>query len=582
MQVATPLQMREIDRKAITEYGIPGIVLMENAALQVVREIERMLGEVAGKKILVFAGKGNNGGDAFAVARHLYNKGARIGLCVLACRNSIKGDAAVNLAIIEKMGIEMVEIIGTGNNDNNESKDSNDNKKDAGNGDNRGNTGNCPGKDSMREDTENKTKYLKGIQYAKNWLAMADLVVDGIFGTGLKGEITGVGAEIIKLINSYSKPVISIDIPSGINGETGDVCGVCIKASKTVTFGLPKIGLILFPGCEYAGELIVADIGIPPEVLGGMGIKIHIIEKKTVASMIPARERQTNKGDYGKVLIISGSRGMTGAGCLAARAAHRAGAGLVYLAVPGSLLPVYGASLTETIVIPVEDQGKGHIVLDGVVFLEKQMEGKDVIAAGPGLSVNEGTIGFISRIIESSTLPLVLDADALNAIAHDVSVLKRLKTTAVITPHPGEMARLTGKSTDQVQRDRVNMAREFASKWGVITVLKGFRTVVALPDETIYINLTGNPGMATAGTGDVLTGIIAGLIAQGIKPEDAAVAGVYLHGLAGDIAAFKKGEYGLVASNLVDEIPGAIMEIVDNRNRPLSCLFFVEVNGCGL
>lgn len=536
MQVATPSQMREIDKRAITEYGIPGIVLMENAALQVVREIEKMLGSIAGREILIFAGKGNNGGDAFAVARHLHNRGASIGLCILADRNSIKGDAAVNLAIVEKMGLKMIEI-----------------------------TGKVPG----------SGVYSNGMQYASDWLAGADLVVDGIFGTGLKGEITGIEAEIIKLINSCGKPVISIDIPSGINGETGEVCGVCVNARITVTFGLPKIGLVLFPGCKYAGELVVADIGIPPEVTGSMGIKIHVIEKQMVASMIPGREKQTNKGDYGKVLIISGSKGMTGAGCLAARAAHRSGAGLVYLAVPGSLLPVYGASLTETIIIPVEDQDKGHIVYDGMGFLEKQMEGKNVIAAGPGLSVNEDTIELIFRIIEKSIMPLVLDADALNAIARDVSVLKKLKTTAVITPHPGEMARLTGKSTVQIQEDRVNTAREFASKWGVITVLKGFRTIVALPDETAYINLTGNPGMATAGTGDVLTGIIAGLITQGIKPGDAAVAGVYLHGLAGDMAAAKKGEYGLIASDLVDEIPAAVMGAVENRDRTLSysCCF---------
>ncbi|NSW90378.1 MAG: NAD(P)H-hydrate dehydratase [Firmicutes bacterium] len=523
MQVVTPSQMGEIDARTINEYGIPGIVLMENAALKVLDEIEKMLGSVSYKRILVFAGKGNNGGDAFAVARHLFNKGAAVNVYIIANRNSIKGDAAINLAILDKIGLEPVEI-----------KEFDDTK----------------------ERNDSKAEQIKHLE---NQLASADLIIDGIFGTGLKGEVTGIAAEIINMINSSGKTVISIDIPSGIDGTTGEVCGTCIKAHKTVTFGLPKIGLILYPGCEYTGELVVADISIPPKVIDSMDIKTNIIDERMVSLWIPKRAKQTNKGDYGRVLIISGSKGMTGAGCLAARAAHRAGAGLVYLAVPESLSTIYGASLTETITIPLKDEGKGYILSDNIEFLEKQMESKDVIAIGPGLSMNEDTIKLVRWIVENSTVSLVLDADALNITARDVSILKRLKTTAVITPHPGEMARLTGKSIEQVQRDRINTAKEFACKWEVITVLKGFRTVIALPDGTTYINLTGNPGMATAGTGDVLTGVIAGLMAQGIEPGFAAPAGVYIHGLAGDMASLKIGEYSLTASDLVEEIPYAIM-----------------------
>lgn len=538
MKVVTPAQMGKIDRTTINEYGIPSIVLMENAAIKVVEEIEKTLDVISCKKILIFAGKGNNGGDAFAVARHLFNKGADIIVYIVADRNSIKGDAAINLTILDKMGVETIEIL---------------------------------------EDTQLKTQ-----------LASADLIIDGIFGTGLKGKIKGIASQIINMINASSKTVISIDIPSGISGTTGEVSGTSIKANKTVTFAFPKVGLILYPGCEYAGELVVVDIGIPYKVMDGMDIKTNIISSKMISRHISKRDKQTNKGDYGRVLIISGSKGMTGAGCLTARAAHRSGAGLVYLAVPESLATIYGASLTETIIISLKDEGngcnedkdcnkgkdcnkdkdcnkgKGYIMPESIKLIEKQMKGKDVIAIGPGLSVNNSTIEFVHRIVEQSTIPLVLDADALNAIAYDVSILKKLKTTAIVTPHPGEMARLTGKTVEDIQKDRINTAKEFACKWKVITVLKGWRTIIALPDETIYINLTGNPGMATAGTGDVLTGIIASLIAQGIHPDYAACTGVYIHGLAGDMAASKIGEYGIIASDLIEEIPYAIK--VCNKN----------------
>jgi hydroxyethylthiazole kinase-like uncharacterized protein yjeF len=554
MKVVTPAQMGEIDRIAINEYGIPGIVLMENAALKVVDEIEKTLGIVSCKKILIFAGKGNNGGDAFAVARHLFNKGAEIIVYIIADKNSIKGDAAINLMILDKMGVEIVE---TGKSseigDTIEIIESDEIGESAEN-DEAGETVEVSGASSMKD--------RELIKQLKTQLASADLIVDGIFGTGLKGKIKGMASQIINMTNSYSKTVISIDIPSGVNGTTGEVTGACIKADKTVTFALPKIGLILYPGCEYAGELVVADIGIPLKAINSMDIKTNIIDKNIISQWIPKRDKQTNKGDYGRVLIISGSKGMTGAGCLTAKAAHRSGAGLVYLAVPESLGDIYSSSLTETITIPLKDEGRRYIMMENIELIKKQMEGKDAIAIGPGLSLNNSTIEAVHWIVEHSTVPLVLDADALNAVARNVFLLKKLKTTAVITPHPGEMARLTGKTIEQIQKDRINVAKEFACKWNVITVLKGWRTVIALPDGIIYINLTGNPGMATAGTGDVLTGLIAGLIAQGIHPSYAACAGVYIHGLAGDMAASRIGEHGIIASDLVEEIPIAMKAII--------------------
>jgi len=576
MQVATPSQMSEIDKKAINEYGIPGIVLMENAALKVVSEIENSLFDISNNsKVIIFAGKGNNGGDAFAVARHLFNRGAFVKVFILGDRYAIKGDAAINLASIIKMGLDIIEIQQIKGEKGEyktkyakvikDSKELNEKELNA------EELNVIEGKKTFAAADEIYTNNLPYNEYnelsyseIERDLAESSFIVDGIFGTGFRGEVSGIEAEMIKRINSSGKPVVSIDIPSGIIGETGEVCGVCIKACKTITFGLPKTGLVLYPGCEYVGKLVVADISIPSEVVKSLKIKNHVIDKEMVASWIPLRNKQTNKSDYGRALIISGSMGMKGSGCLAAQAALRTGAGLVYLAVPASLMTIYSAALTETIIIPLEDYGKGHFMpVDHDIIQERIIERRDVVAIGPGLSLNDDTTKFVYQIIENAASPLVIDADALNAIAKDVSVLKTLKTTAVITPHPGEMSRLTGKNVEFIQKNRIDIAKEFSSKWNVITVLKGFRTVVALPDGTAYINPTGNPGMATAGTGDVLTGIIAGLIAQGIKPEKAAPAGVYVHGIAGDQIASKKGEYGLIASDLVDEIPYAVVSIKD-------------------
>lgn len=511
MKIATPAQMGKIDSVSINRFGIPGIVLMENAALKVVEEIKQTLETIGGKTVYIFAGKGNNGGDAFAVARHLYNKGARVKVFVTADKSDIKGDAEINLKILENMKVQVEEL--------------------------------------TRE---------QQLKKAKNELADASLVIDGIFGTGLKGNVRGIAGSVIDMVNASGKTVIAIDIPSGVSGETGQVLGKCIRADKTVTFALPKIGLIVHPGCEFSGELVTADIGIPAEAIDEMDIKTHLIDMEYVMSVLPARKVQSNKGDYGKVLVITGSPGMTGAGILAGSAALRTGAGLVYMGVPSSLANVYDACLTEAVTIPLEDNGSGCLSDDSIKQAVGQLRGKTVAAIGPGLSVNEGIVKLLGEIISNSDIPLVLDADALNAISRDVQLLAGLKAEAVLTPHPGEMSRLTGMSIEEIQNDRIGAAREFSCKWNVIVVLKGSRTVVAMPDGTVYINPTGNSGMATGGSGDVLTGIISGLISQGLKPSDAAIAGVYIHGQAGDRAAEEKGEYGMIAGDILSMLPGVM------------------------
>ncbi len=515
MKVVTPEQMNRIDRSCIEDFGIPGIVLMENAALRVVDEILRCLDNVRGKNIVLFAGKGNNGGDALAVARHLFNKGAAVRVFLLAEEAALTGDAATNYSILKAMGVP-VELL------------------------------------------------LQGLQLeaVKAALGASELVIDGIFGTGLKRDVAGIAKQVIEAVNDSGKKVIAIDVPSGIHGESGRVLGTCVKADTTVTFGFPKLGLLVHPGCEYAGRLMVTDIGIPERAIDGIDINHEGIDEHQVSERIPKRFSNSNKGSYGKVFFVSGSRGMTGAGCLAGKAALRTGAGLVYLGVPGSLSAIYDTAVPETVTVPLEDHEKGVLSRECTGVLQAWMHKASVLAVGPGLSTHGDIVEIIRYILRNAKVPLVLDADALNAISSDIEMLKELKTDAVITPHPGEMCRLAGISVEDVQNNRIEVAREFSAKWKVTTVLKGAKTVVACPGGKVYINSNGNSGMAKAGTGDVLTGVVAGLIAQGAGVEAAAIAGVYLHGRAGDRVAQSKGEYGLIAGDLVEEIPFVLKEIM--------------------
>lgn len=514
MKVVTPGQMNMIDSISIQKIGIPGIVLMENAALQVLKEIIKDLGDVRNKTIAVFAGKGNNGGDGFALARHLFNRGTNVKVFAVPGKKEIKGDAKLNLDIVERIGVSVVEV-------------------------------------------NEKTK----LDEVRMELLSVDMIVDGIFGTGLKGPVEGLVKDIIDMINSSGRKVIAIDIPSGIRGETGTILGTCVKADKTVTFGLPKVGMLLHPGCENIGEMVVADIGIPAKVIDEMSIKTNVIDAGDVSNLIPERASAGNKGEYGKILLVTGSTGMTGAGRLAGEAALRTGAGLVYLGVPASLVPVYESGIIESVTVPLDDKGTGTLSRESAVQILERMKNANVAAIGPGLSVGDDIVSVIRDIIDGSTIPLVLDADALNAVSRDITMLKGLKVQAVLTPHPGEMARLTGKNIKDIQQSRIETAITFAAQWNVIVVLKGARTVIAQPDGTVFINVTGNPGMATGGTGDVLTGIIAGLIGQGLKSFDAAVAGVFLHGFTGDTVAKIMGERGLIASDMVKELPYIIKKI---------------------
>lgn len=514
MKLVTPEQMKAIDASAIAQYGIPGIVLMENAASAVTEEACSMLGSPDGADVLLLAGGGNNGGDAFAVARQLHGKGANTAVYLIGEKAAVKGNAHTNLSILRKIGVRVTELTGE----------------------------NIP--EELCTD-----------------IGKARLIIDGIFGTGLSREVSGPAREVIERVNGSGKPVLSIDIPSGVDGRDGSVKGVCIHAEVTVTFFLPKTGLILHPGCDHAGRLVVADISIPKGALECQTIETEYIDTGLVSGMIPKRVRNSNKGDYGRVLLVTGSTGMTGSGRLASMAALRSGAGLVYTGVPKSLAPVYSSALTEPIILPLEDNGSGYLSGECTEQILMQLKRMNVAAIGPGLTASTDITGIVKRIVRESTIPLVLDADALNALADSTSVLKGLGIQTVLTPHPGEMARLTGLSIRNIQADRIGTAKSFALEYKVIVVLKGSRTVIALPDGRVFVNSTGNSGMATAGMGDVLTGVIAGLIAQGADAGDAAIAGVFLHGLAGDLAAGRLGMPGLLAGDVVDSLPHAIMKI---------------------
>lgn len=518
MKLVAPEQMKAIDTCAINEYGIPGLLLMESAASAVVKEAECMAGGCMGRRITVLAGCGNNGGDAFAAARLLHSKGADVRVYLVGSGSGIAGDALVNLGILGKIGIKIIELI---------------------------------------EEKQIHSFYVN--------IEKSDLLLDGLFGTGLSREVGGLASKVIERVNASKRPVLSIDIPSGIDGATGAVRGTGIRATSTVTFCLPKTGLVLHPGCEYTGKLIVADIGIPPCIIDKQNIRSELIDSDTVANMLPERFANSSKGDYGRVMLLTGSTGMTGSGCLASMAALRAGAGLVYTAVPASLAHIYGARLTEPVILPLEDVGSGYLAVQSIPHILDHMKRMDVAAIGPGLSCKEHSKEIVEKIIKESTIPLVLDADALNAIAENPEILKELSVDAVITPHPGEMARLTELSIESVQADRVGVAKRVAMEYGVTVVLKGSRTVVAQPDGHFYVNPSGNVGMATAGTGDVLMGIIAGLLAQGATIRDSAVAGVYLHGLAGDMAADELGMYSMLASDVIMHLPQAFSKILGRR-----------------
>ncbi len=503
MRVVSAREMGNIDRYAIEEFGIPGVVLMENAGRNVIKVIrDYFRGDFSEKRVTVVCGKGNNGGDGFVIARHLVNKGVSVNVFMAAKMESIKGDALINLQVWQRMGAVLHEI-----------------------------------------DELNRA------------LRHSDLVVDALFGTGFKGEARGIHAEVIRLINDVGKPVVAVDLPSGLEADTGKVFGPCVKAEHTVTFALPKLGLILYPGADFVGELHVADISIPNKVLDQFPGDKFLTTPSMVDDWLTDRPRDSHKGDYGRAFILAGSPGMTGAAVLSAEGALRSGAGLVTLGIPSGLNLVAEAKLTEAMTLPLAETADGTLSFDSLDLILEKAAGSKVLAIGPGLSVNRETVELVREVIPTIKVPCVLDADGLNAMAGDVEAFAACRGGLVITPHAGEMARLMGLTSQEVQNDRVNIALQAAEKFKCVVLLKGARTLVAGPGGELYINTTGNPGMATGGSGDVLTGIIAGLIAQGMDLLKAAAAGAWIHGRAGDLAARDLGYMALTAGDILKYLP---------------------------
>jgi len=517
MKIVTAEEMKKLDRKATTDYAIPSLLLMENAARGLVDQIEKRLGCAAGKRVVILAGRGNNGGDGIAAARHLRMRGARVIVYLLSPIEKVAGDAKSSLDIWMQTG-GVLHVVG-----------------------------------SFRWN------------HLTQELSESDWVIDALLGTGLSHPVEGDYAKAITLINRAGRTVVSVDIPSGISADTGELLGFAVKADYTFTMALPKWGHFLQEGLEHRGELAVIDIGFPPALIEAAKISVALITPEEMAGFPPPRPRGAHKGTAGHLLVIAGSFGKKGAALMTALAALRCGTGLVTIALPKSI-DLATADLMEVMTLPLPETSEGTLSLAAEKMLLQATQGKDAVAIGPGLSQNEETQRLIQTLIAEVSLPMVVDADGLNALAGDLSALKRRKGPLIMTPHPGEMSRLIGKRTDLIQRERFTVAAEFAEKWGAVMVLKGAHTVVASPDGFVRVNQTGNPGMATAGTGDALTGMIAAWLAQGAAPVDAATWGVALHGTAGDLAAAEVGEISLITSDLIEKIPEAIQRYVKRNS----------------
>jgi hydroxyethylthiazole kinase-like uncharacterized protein yjeF len=517
MRVLNSAQMREADRRTIDEIGIPSLVLMENAGRQVVAAMEAMHGELLERQVAVLCGHGNNGGDGFVVARTLMQRGVSVSVFLMGRVADVRGDARINLEILGRLGVTVVEI----------------------------------------GDSQAWELHFSEVRDCS-------LIVDAIFGTGLNAPVSGLIESVIADVNAAGITVVSIDIPSGLSADAVEPIGESIEADTTVTLGAPKLPLILPPGETRAGDIVIADIGIPLEVIESLeGPRIALLTRTGMRELVPPRVPESHKGDYGRVLIVAGSRGKTGAAHLAAVGALRSGAGLVTVATPVSCQAIV-ATMGPEYMTEALDEVDGGIDPKGV---ERVLEmARDVIALGPGLGQASATRRFITALVDRATMPLVIDADGLNAFTENPDRLAgREGRDVIITPHPGEMARLVGMSTDEVQASRLEIARNFAVAHHVYVVLKGHRTLIATPDERIFINPTGNPGMATGGTGDVLTGMIAAWLAQLLDAEAACKIAVYLHGMAGDLAEADEGEVAMTSADLAGHIGDAILELTARR-----------------
>lgn len=525
--------MREIDRLTTDRYGVPSLSLMENAATRTVEATEKHFGNVSAKRALVICGRGNNGGDGAAIARLLHSKGASVDVLLLGRAEDSKGDAktnfqaALDIALNAGSNFRFIEI----------------------------------------ETTEQFWAEATAYPHA--------LFFDAMLGTGLARPASGLFEEAIHLLNDHTgeSPVISVDIPSGIASDTQELIGPAVEADLTVTFTTPKLGNVFPPAADHCGELVIAAIGSPEELINTSGSRLNLVERLDVERWLSASRRSShaNKGDVGKVLVIAGSLGKTGAACLVGEAALRAGCGLVTIATPESSQPVVAsAAVPECMTEPLAETEAGSVAREAADRVLELASDRDVAAIGPGLgSSDKSTRAFVRAVTMRRQHPMIIDADGLNSLAPWAENLRgSSELPLILTPHPGEMARLVSKTTAEIVKNPVDVARSFATDRNVILVLKGSPTVIAAPDGQVYVNPTGNAGMATGGTGDVLTGVIASFLAQKLDdPLAATIAAVYLHGLAGNIAASKSGTRAMIASDITAHLADAFISIGGDAER---------------
>src|SRR6056297_13081 len=511
MKISRVKEMQNMDKEAMEKYGISDELLMENAGMATYQVIAKNF-KINDSHFLIFCGVGNNGGDGLVVARKLFSNGANIKLCILGNPEKYKNAALKNWQIIQKLNLPVM-IMPT-----------------------------------MKEIASS--------------IVPENIIIDAILGTGLTRDIEGDYFKTIQLINQKNNQVISIDIPSGIDGNSGKVNGIAIRANHTVTFGLPKIGNILYPGYDYAGNLYVSHISFPPELYNKKNINIQINTPLT----IPNRPKEGHKGTFGNALFISGARNYYGAPYFSSFSFLKTGGGYSRLAAPSSIIPYISSRASEVVFLPQRETISGSIGLDNFQELLEWSNKMDIVIIGPGLSLQEETQELVRKLLAKIDKPILIDGDGLTALSNDMSILKLRQQPTVLTPHPGEMSRLMKQPIAKIKEKSINMIQEAAQKFNTIIILKGAHSIIGLPDGKLYINMTGNSGMASAGSGDVLTGAIAAMFTLGLPIESAARQGVLVHGFAGDLAAKKMGEDGITAQDIMNSLPEAMTIIRNNQN----------------
>lgn len=521
MDILTDQQMRQADRTAIVSFRIPEIALMENSGRQVASLLLQVRPAASRPRVLVVCGPGNNGGDGLVAARHLLNHGVVAHLLMPLGRPRPGGAAALNFAAVRRLGLPF-----------------------------------------------HSGRGREALRHLRTDLEWCDLLVDALFGTGLSRPLEGAAAQVVEAINRSGREVIAVDLPSGLRGDAPGVPGPAVRARHTVALARPKIPHVFPPARDLCGRVVVADIAIPAQAIALAHPALSLNSPEALRAALPERRPDSHKGDYGHVLVVAGSRGKGGAARLSALGALRAGAGLVTAAVPESLTARFLPGAMEVMTEGLEETSEGTIARRALKRLRRLLDGKKAVAIGPGLTTHEETSSMVRELVGDVRVPLVLDADGLNAFAGKARSLSGRRRPLLLTPHPGEMGRLTGRDTKEVQADRIGVARALAAAGGCHVVLKGHQTLVASPDRHVSVNPTGNPAMATAGMGDVLTGLLAGLLAQGIEVGTAARLGVYVHGLAGDLAAGPDGGTPILARDLLDACPRAFRLLRGNSPLP--------------